>query len=86
MRRSDRKRGDGLDPQRVVAAAVEAFLASDSGGRRAEADEEHARRRVGGGTLALGVVLGIGARALYGRARKLDLVQVARAVEQRIVN
>ena len=84
MRRSSRKRSDGLDPQRVVAAAVQAFLDGEPDQRRAEADDGHLRRR--GGAVAIGVVVGIGARALYRRARAFDLEQAARALEQRIKN
>jgi len=86
MSRSSSKRSDGLDPQRVVRAALEAYLDGGADARQAQVDDGHARRRIGGGALALGVVLGIGARALYRRAREFDLERVARAVERRMVN
>jgi hypothetical protein len=89
MRRRDRKGGDGFDPQRVVMAAVEAFMEGQTAGRRAEdveSDDHRGRRRVSRGAVALGVVVGIGARGLYRRARSFDLERVARAVEKRMVN
>jgi hypothetical protein len=85
MSRSSRRRSADLDPQRVLAAAIDAFLDGESAERHANVDR-HARRRVNGGAVALGVVIGIGARSLYRRAREFDLERVARAVEQRIVN
>jgi hypothetical protein len=84
---SRRDRTNGFDPQRVLMAAVEAFLAGESGARpRAPAEERSARRHVSGGSVMLGVGIGIGARSLYHRVRALDLEQVARAVERRLVN
>lgn len=84
---SRRDRTNGFDPQRVVMAAVEAFLAGESAAhRRAEVEERPARRRIGGGSVMLGVGIGIGARTLYRRARALDVERVARAVERRLVN
>lgn len=84
MRRSGKR--SGVDVQRVVAAAAEAFLDGDAHAGRPAEEEDHGRRRFGVGAVAVGVVAGIGARALYRRARALDLEDVARAVEQRIVN
>ncbi|HYV14572.1 MAG TPA: hypothetical protein VE972_00960 [Conexibacter sp.] len=79
------KRDDGFNPERIVTAAVDAFLGSESGGRDVHVDEKHARRRRGG-AVALGVIIGIGTRALYRRAREFDLERAARAVEKRMVN
>jgi hypothetical protein len=87
MMRSTRERSDGFDPERLVVAAVEAFLGGDARAREQEADDGHVRRRVGrGGAVALGVAVGLGARVLYRRARDFDLERAARAVERRIVN
>lgn len=85
MSPSGKRRSDGFDPERIVTAAVEAFLDGDTGERREQGRDKHARRRVGGG-VALGVVIGFGTRALYRRARDFDLERVARGVERRIVN
>jgi hypothetical protein len=86
MRRSGRK-GTRLDPERLVRAAVEAYLDGASRERHGEREHDHARRRLSGGSaLALGVAIGLGARALYRRARDLDLERVARTIERRLVN
>jgi hypothetical protein len=83
MRRSS-KGSDGFHPERIVSAAVGAFLDGQPGGRDEHADKKHARRR--GGAVALGVVIGIGGRALYRRAREFDLESAARAVEKRLAS
>jgi hypothetical protein len=67
-------------------AAVEAFLGGAPAGRHEAPEPRRARRGLGAGALALGVVVGIGARAVYRRARDFDLEQAARAVERRIMN
>jgi hypothetical protein len=75
-----------VDIERVIGAAVDSYLRGedrgsegDSHGRRGE------RGRLGGvGGLAIGVGLGLAARAAYRRARSIDLESAAGALEQRL--
>jgi hypothetical protein len=86
MSRSGRKSSNGFDPERMLRVAVEAFMDGGSRGRGAERNGRRGRRVGAGGAVAVGVVVGVGARALYVRARDFDLERAARAVEKRIVN
>jgi hypothetical protein len=75
----------GVDVERIVSAAAQSYL--QGGERQGDASS---RRRGGrgflGGTrgVAVGVGLGLAARAAYRRVRKLDLEQVAGSVESRL--
>jgi hypothetical protein len=77
-----------IDLNRVVAAAADAFLEGDdrSHDDRSQNGNRPTRRHGLGtaGALATGVVLAAAARAAYARARRLDLEQVAGAVEERL--
>ena len=65
-----------------IAAAVEALLGDDE---RPEDRHRESPGRFGGvGALALGVGLGVAARAAYRRARKIDLEQFAGFVEGKL--
>ncbi len=86
MRRSTRKASSGLAPDRIVKAAVEAYLDGAQPRREERPERKDSRRASGASALAPGVVIGVGARAVYRRAREVDLAQVARAVERRLVN
>jgi len=85
-RRSDRRSGGGLAPERIVQAAVEAYLGGAQPARDERDERERSHRGSGVSALALGVAIGVGARVAYRRARAVDLAQVARAVERRMVN
>lgn len=77
-----------IDIERVVAATVDSFLhgdeekpAQDSGG----GGEGGGRQALGAtGALAVGVGMGLAARAVYRRVRQLDLESVAQALEDRL--
>jgi len=86
MTRSDRKGSGGLAPERIVQAAVEAYLGGTERGRDQHPERKDSRRKSGVSALALGVAIGVGARVAYRRVRAIDLAQVARAVERRMVN
>lgn len=69
-----------IDIDRIAASALDAFLEGKSEER--SQDERRNRRLLGG--VALGVGLAVAARAVYSRARNVDLEQVAGAVEERL--
>lgn len=71
-----------VDFNRIAAAAAEALLADDE--RRADRHVAKAPRFGRVGALAVGVGLGIAARAAYRRARSFDLEQVAGSLEDRL--
>jgi hypothetical protein len=78
-----------IDLNRIVAVAAEAFLEGSDRSHnndRSQNGGQPARRHGLGaaGALATGVVLAAAARATYVRVRKLDLEQVAHAVEERL--
>ena len=79
-----------IDMNRMVGAAMDAFMAPE---RQAQNGRPATRQRGSGngggfgtlGAVAVGAALTVGARAAYSRVRgKLDLEQVADAVEQRL--
>jgi hypothetical protein len=85
-----KKKNPPLDVNQVVGAAMRAFMAPDAQPENGQSANHHESRRNGGGlgsvgSIALGAALAVTARAAYSRAReKLDLGQVADAVEQRL--
>jgi hypothetical protein len=73
-----------VDINRIAASALETFLEGgeneQSGSRR-----KRVRNPLGGvGAVALGVGLGVVARAAYHRARSLDLERVGGAIEEKL--
>jgi hypothetical protein len=75
-----------VDIERVVGAAVDAFLRGDAGESEGHAhDRGSGRKRLrGAGALAAGVGLGLAGRAAYRRVRQIDLESAAEALEQRL--
>jgi hypothetical protein len=72
-----------IDVNRVAAAAFDALL--DEGERSGDRQGAESRRRFGGvGALVVGVGLGVAARALYRRARSIDLEQTAASLEDKL--
>lgn len=70
------------DFNRIAAAAVEALLGGDE--HPADRHVKKPRRFGGIGALALGVGLGVAARAAYRRARSIDLEQIAGSFEDKL--
>jgi hypothetical protein len=69
-----------VDINRMAASALDAYLENEGHPR-----EERGNRRFGGiGAVALGAGLAVAARAVYNRARSLDLERVAGAVEEKL--
>jgi homoserine kinase len=84
-----RKKKQSFDLRPVVAAAMSAFLAPEQPSENGRAEASPSRENGHGlgsmGAVAVGAALAVTARAAYSRARqKLDLEQVADAVEQRL--
>jgi hypothetical protein len=72
-----------VDINRMAASALDAYLEKERNAGHPQ--EERGNRRLGGiGAVALGVGLAVAARAVYNRARNLDLEQVASAVEEKL--
>lgn len=72
-----------VDLNRIARAALESFLEED--GEQSARQNESRHRRFGGvGAVAVGVGLAVAARAAYNRARRIDLEQVAGAVEDKL--
>jgi hypothetical protein len=72
-----------VDLNRIATAAVESFLRED-GGQQARQNESRNHHLGGVGAVAVGVGLAVAARAAYSRARRIDLAQVAGAVEDKL--
>lgn len=72
-----------VDLNRIATAALESFLQED--GEQAARQNESRNHHLGGvGAVAVGVGLAVAARAAYNRARRIDLAQVAGAVEDKL--
>ncbi len=72
-----------VDLNRIATAALESFLQGDSE-QPAPRNESRNHRLGGVGAVAVGVGLAVAARAAYNRARRLDLAQVAGAIEDKL--
>jgi hypothetical protein len=72
-----------VDLNRIATAALESFLQED-GEQPARRDESRNHHFGGVGAVAVGVGLAVAARAAYNRARRIDLEQVAGAVEDKL--
>ena len=73
-----------VELNRIAAAALESFL-QENGEQPARQDERRNHRLGGGlGTVVAGAGLALAARAVYHRARRIDLAQVAGAVEDKL--
>jgi hypothetical protein len=70
------------DFNRIAMAALESLLSEEE--QPAQRTERGNRRWGSVGAVALGVGLGIGARAVYNRARRFDLERVAGAIEDKL--
>lgn len=71
-----------VDLNRIATAALESFLGEDEQPARQKESRNH---HLGGvGAVAVGVGLAVAARAAYNRARRVDLAQVAEAVEDKL--
>ncbi len=85
-----KKKKAPLDVDQVVGAAMRAFMAPDAQSENSQSANHHESRRNGGGlgafgAVAVGAALAVTARAvIFACAAKLDLEQVADAVEQRL--
>ena len=70
-----------VDLNRIAAAALESFLGEAQPAGQNESRNHH----LGGvGAVAVGIGLAVVARAAYNRARRIDLEQVAEAVEDKL--
>jgi hypothetical protein len=72
-----------VDLNRIATAALESFLQED-GEQQARHDESRNHHLGGVGAVAVGVGLAVAARAAYNRARRIDLAQMAGAVEDKL--
>jgi hypothetical protein len=85
-----RKKKPPIDVNRMVGAAMDAFMAPDGQSENSRSTNRQESRRNGGGlgsvgAVAVGAALAVTARVAYVRARQqLNLEQVADAVEQRL--
>jgi hypothetical protein len=68
---------------RIATAALESFLGED-GEQQARQNESRNHHLGGVGAIAVGVGLAVAARAAYNRVRRIDLEQVAGAVEDKL--
>lgn len=72
-----------VDLNRIATAALESFLQGD-GEQQAPQNESRNHHLGGVGAVAVGVGLAVAARVAYNRARRIDLEQVAGAVEDKL--
>jgi hypothetical protein len=74
-----------VDLNRIATAALESFLQEDGEQPARRHEGRNRNHHLGGvGAVAVGVGLAVAARAAYNRARRIDLEQVAGAVEDRL--
>jgi hypothetical protein len=73
-----------IDYSRIASSAVDSFLNGRSEEPQGHQEQNGSRGLGGVGALALGAGLALGARAVFRRARGLDLEQVGHAVQDRI--
>ncbi len=71
------------DLNRIATAALESFL-QENGEQPARQTESRSHHLGGVGAVAAGVGLAVAARAAYARARRIDLEQVAGALEDKL--
>lgn len=72
-----------VDLNRIATAAFESFL-QENGEQRGRQNESRKHHLSGVGAVAVGVGLAVAARAAYNRARRIDLEQLAGAVEDKL--
>ncbi|HEY6550032.1 MAG TPA: hypothetical protein VIY71_02405 [Solirubrobacterales bacterium] len=72
-----------VDLNRIATAALESFLQED-GEQQARQNESRGHHLGGLGAVAVGVGLAVAARIAYNRVRRIDLEQVAGAVEDKL--
>jgi hypothetical protein len=73
-----------VDLNRIATAALESFLQDKEGEQPTRRSESRNHRLGGVGAVAVGVGLAVAARAAYNRVRRIDLEQVAEAVEDKL--
>jgi hypothetical protein len=72
-----------VDINRMAASALQTYLENER--NEGHPRKQRGNRRLGGvSAVALGVGLAVTARAVYNRARNLDLERVASAVEEKL--
>jgi hypothetical protein len=72
-----------VDLNRIATAALESFLQGD--GEQPARQNESRNHHFGGlGAVAVGAGFAVAARAAYNRARRIDLEQVAGAIEDKL--
>jgi hypothetical protein len=72
-----------VDINRMAASALQAYLENER--KEGHPRKQRGNRRLGGvGAVALGAGLAVTARAVYNRARSLDLERAGGAVEEKL--
>lgn len=72
-----------VDLNQIARGALESFLQEDSE-QQARQNESRNHHLGGVGAVAVGVGLAVVARVAYNRARRIDLAQMAGAVEDKL--
>jgi hypothetical protein len=75
-----------VDVERLIGTAVDSFLHGEDGGGKGNSSRRHETKGRLGATagLAVGVGLGLAARAAFRRLRDIDLEQAAGSLEERL--